>query len=382
VNERLRLIALVNESDESFATLCQSLGISRKTEYKWVARYEALGPSGLDDRTSARRVFAHATPAAVVDALLELRKEHPRWGPKKLCARLITLGVEHVPAASTVGDLLRKHGLIRPRRRRVFPPKSPSKIHVTEYPNDTWCIDFKGHFSLGDKTRCHPLTMTDEHTRYLLKCEGLLKTDSAHVRVHVERAFREFGLPLRIRSDNGPPFASAGIGGLSALSVWWVQLGIFPERIEPGCAQQNGRHERMHRTLKDEAASPPAPSRHEQQRQLDRFRHVYNDERPHEGLGQKTPSSKYTSSRRVMPDRVRELEYPDTVKPRRLDDHGRLHFRGTKTLVSPLLKSQLVGIEEVENEKDEGQHWRLHYGPVALAEMTLRDKVLRFEKAR
>src|SRR5262245_42662527 len=255
MDERLLFINMVNESDETFAALCERFGISRKTGYKWVARYEALGPAGLAERRPIAHTFPHRMPDDVLDKVIELRKEHPKWGPKKLRARLGALGVPMVPAASTIGDALKKHGLIRPRRRRVHPPMYPLPLVPTAHPNDTWCTDFKGHFALGDKTRCHPLTISDQVTRYLLKCEGVTNPDTRTVRPHFERAFREFGLPTRIRSDNGAPFASLGAGGLSELSVWWIQLGIVPERIEPGHPEQNGRHERMHRTLKDEVTT-------------------------------------------------------------------------------------------------------------------------------
>lgn len=379
MDERVHFISVVNESDEDFTAICARFGISRKTGYKWVARYEAGGPAALVERRPVAHECPHRTPEDVVHRIIELRKEHPTWGPKKLRARLETLGLESIPAPSTIGDALKKHGLIRPRRRRVHPPMHAMPIAGTELPNDTWCVDFKGHFAVGDKQRCHPLTLTDHTTRYLLKCEGLEKPDELSVRPHFERAFQEFGLPNRMRSDNGPPFASIGIGGLTALSVWWIKLGIVPERIEPGHPEQNGRHERMHRTLKDEVASPPAASMIEQQRRFDVFRRVYNGERPHEALGMKTPLSRYTASRRAMPARPASPEYPDTVKVRKLDPHGRLHFAGqvSKVAVSPLLGREPVALEPIDEER-----WRLYYGPVVLAEVTLRNGEVRFEKRR
>lgn len=377
VDERLRFIAAVNESDESFSELCRQFGISRKTGYKWCKRYEQFGPAGLEDRAPIPRACPHATPPEMLDLILELRKERPTWGPKKLRARLQTLGYEGVPAASTIGDILKKHGLIRPRRRRVYPPLVPSPIQPPEQPNDTWCVDFKGHFALGDGSRCHPLTVTDEVSRYLLKCEGLAKADEASVQPHFDRAFREFGLPRRIRSDNGPPFATAGIGGLSKLSVHWIKLGIHPERIEPGKPEQNGRHERMHKTLKEEATQPPAATLAEQQRRFDRFRHIFNDERPHEALGQKPPASVYTPSPRPMPREPKSPEYPDTMTVRKLDASGRLQFGGDNTLVTRLLANEPVGLLPI----DDGV-WELYYGPVLLAQVTLKSKELRLQKVR
>ncbi|HEU4533485.1 MAG TPA: helix-turn-helix domain-containing protein [Polyangiaceae bacterium] len=255
--ERVRFLALLNASDEPFAAFCRQFGISRKTGYKWVERYEQAGPAGLHDRPPVARACPHRTPEPLVRALCELRKQHPSWGPKKLRARLEVLGQAALPAPSTLGSLLKANGLIRPRRRRAYPPPDRGLLAPVPRPNDTWCVDVKGHFALGDKTRCYPLTVTDHATRYLLGCEALATADERAVRPHFERLFRAFGLPARIRSDNGPPFATVGFGGLSALAVWWIKLGIVPERIEPGHPEQNGRHERMHRTLKAEATRPP-----------------------------------------------------------------------------------------------------------------------------
>lgn len=377
VDERLRFIALVNESDETFAELCRQFGISRKTGYKWVERYEQVGPRGLEERRPVAHTFPQATPTAVLDALLALRKERPTWGPKKLRVCLEGMGLERVPATSTLGELLKKHGLIRPRRRRVYTPTTPTTLAVAEQPNDTWCIDFKGHFGLGDKTRCHPLTLTDQVSRYLLKCEGLARPDEASVRLHMERAFYEFGLPLRIRSDNGPPFATLGVGGLSALSVSWIKLGITPERIEPGKPQQNGRHERMHKTLKAEATVPPKGELSEQQRILDRFRHEYNDERPHEALGQRTPASRYSVSRRRMPSKPASPEYPETMIVRRLNEQGRLKFGGGYTVLSKLIASEPVGLMSITDNV-----WEVYYGPVVLGRVSIDNKTLKLSKMR
>lgn len=377
VDERLRFIALVKDSDDSFAALCEQFGISRKTGYKWVARYEELGPRGLEERRSVPRTCPHATPTAMIDTLTKLRKEHPTWGPKKLRARLQSLGVEELPAPSTIGDLLKKHGLVHPRRRRVLAPRTRSVLAPADQPNDTWCVDFKGHFGLRDRSRCHPLTLTDQASRYLLKCEGVAKPDEASVQPHFEHAFREFGLPWRIRSDNGPPFATLGIGGLSALSVSWIKLGIQPERIDPGHPEQNGRHERMHKTLKAEGTIPPEATLADQQRAFDRFRHEYNDERPHEALDQKTPASRYTPSRREMPSKPSSPEYKDTMTVRRIDDKGKLWLGGATALVSRLLINEPVGLLPIEQDQ-----WELYYGEVLLAHVTLKNKELELRKQR
>jgi transposase InsO family protein len=369
MDEKVKFIAAVNESDLSFAALCREHGISRKTGYKWCARYEAEGPRGLQDGDPGKHTCPNAIPEVLRDRICELRKEHPSWGPEKLRAWLLDHGESRMPVPSTIGTLLKDRGLIVPRRRRVRTPPSVDPLALGSEPNEVWCTDFKGHFALGDKKRCHPLTLTDHASRYLLKCEGLAAPTDEAARVHFERAFREFGMPDRMRSDNGVPFASTAPGGLSALSIWWIQLGIVPERIEPGQPQQNGRHERMHKTLKAEVA--PCANPIEQQRAFDRFRRIYNDERPHEALGQKTPASRYDRSRRAMPSALRSPEYADSMKTRRLDDGGRLRFEGHKVHVTRLLAGEPVGIDPIDDEI-----WELFYGPIVIGELRLRNKEL------
>ena len=372
MDQRVRFIVAVAEAEEnrteSFASVCRRFGVSRRVGYKWVARYDTGGVDGLKDKPRAPHRCPHRTPAHVRDLLVELRKEFPQWGPKKLRDVLLGRRPElHLPAPSAIGVMLKDEGLIRPPKRRVRTPPSLMPLAPGEQPNDLWCVDFKGHFALGNGTRCHPLTITDHVTRYLLKCEALAQPREAPVRMHFERAFREFGMPLRIRSDNGPPFASTGLGGLSALSVWWIKLGIVPERIEPGQPQQNGRHERMHKTLKAECAIEEALP--EQQRVLDRFRGRYNDVRPHEALGGKTPASRYSPSTRPMPERLRSPEYPDAMKVRRLDSSGSLCFAGKPFTFCRVLAGEPVALELV----DDGC-WEVFYGSILLAEVRVRGR--------
>jgi putative transposase len=362
VDERVRFIAAVAESDEPFAGLCRQFGVSRKTGYKWLARYELYGPGALEDRAPVAKLHPQRLPDLVADEIVKARKEHPTWGPKKLRA---LLGEEHpelvVPAASTIGELLKRRGLIRPRRRRLRVPLHSSPLQPSDRPNGLWAADFKGHFALGDRSRCHPLTISDDFSRYLLKCEGMSEPKHAPVQAQFELAFREFGMPERIRSDNGSPFASNSLGGLTALSVWWIKLGIVPERIEPGKPEQNGRHERMHRTLKDEATKPPGATLVEQQRAFDRFRHEYNDLRPHEALGQKPPAKLYVTSGRAYCGRLREPEYGDDVIVRKADERGRLARKGRLLRLAPCLRHEPIGLRAIADGR-----WELLYGPVLL----------------
>nr|WP_242515930.1 integrase core domain-containing protein [Sorangium cellulosum] len=362
MDERLRFIVAAKDGDENFSELCRQFGISRKTGYKWLDRYDEHGPCGLQARAPIAHQHPHRTPDAVVDVILKARKEHPFWGPKKLRAFIAERHPEfEMPAASTIGELLKQHGLIRPRRRRPRAPLPGSPIQPSDRPNALWCADFKGHFALGDRSRCHPLTLTDRYSRYLLKCEALPEPTTKLSRVQFEHAFREFGLPDRIRTDNGPPFASVGIGGLSELSVWWIKLGILPERIEPGRPEQNGQHERMHRTLKEEATKPPCATLLDQQRVFDRFRHEYNDVRPHEALEQKPPARLYVRSARVYPQLLRELEYGEDFIVRKTDDKGRLRRKGKNVVLTKLLANELLGLRPLDDDR-----WELFFGPVLL----------------
>src|ERR1700730_3255795 len=371
VDERMRFVAAVLEDPRgSFALLCRRFGVSGGNGYKWVARYKEFGPDGLRDQPPVAREHANRLPDAVVDRVVQLRKDRPHDGPKKL--RVLLLEREPslaVPSASTIGEILDRHGLIRPRRVRLRVPPSSNPLAHAELPNDVWCTDFKGDFLLGDRTRCHPLTLTDAVARYLLKCEGLMRQTDVVVRPHLDRAFREFGLPLRMRSDNGPPFASKAIGGLSRLSVWWIQLGITPERIEPGKPQQNGRHERMHLTLKQQTASPPERNLRQQQIAFLKFQRVFNRERPHEALQYETPASRYVGSERRYPAKLPELEYPQGADLRRVSHQGSVRLHGVRMFVSALLAYEVVGLLEVETYPD----WlEVYYGPLVIGWMDRR----------
>lgn len=377
MDQRIRFIAAVQDDPKgNFSRLCASFGISRAKGYKWLARYNEMGPRGLEDQKPIARTCPHRTPDEMTDRIVRMRKDHPFDGPKKIRARLMAQGAVDVPAASTIGEILDRYGMIRPRRARIRVPPHAEPLAHAQQPNDVWCVDFKGDFALDDGERCHPLTISDAATRFLIKCEGLLHPKTAPVREQFERAFREFGLPLAIRSDNGPPFASRSPGGLSLLSVWWIQLGIVPERIEPGQPQQNGRHERMHKTLKEQTANPPSSNMVEQQRAFDRFRADYNEHRPHEALAMKPPASCYEPSLRVMPESPRSPEYDSTFAVRRVHN-GMLKWQALKVGMPDALNGQPVGLKEIEQDE-----WELHYGPLLLGYVLLREGKLRLEPLR
>ena len=362
MDERMRFVIAASEDEAVMSEICAEFGISRQTGYKWLERYRSEGAEGLKERSRAPIHHGRARDEALVEAALALRERHPTWGPKKLRRKLgERFPEEAAPARSTIGDWLRKEGLTQSRRPRRRCPPFSSPLRSVDAPNDVWCADFKGWFATGDKTRCDPLTIGDAMSRYLLRCQAVARPDGAHVRPEFDAAFCEFGLPLSIRSDNGPPFASVGAGGLSQLAVWWIKLGVKPERIEPGKPQQNGRLERLHRTLKAETADPPAATLAEQQRRFDDFRAVYNHERPHEALDFATPASLYRASDRAYPRPLREPDYPDGAAVRRVRSNGVIKWGGDLIFVSEALIGEPVAVEETE----EGE-WLVRYAHVEL----------------
>jgi len=362
MDERMQFIARVLAGEDEMTALCGEYGISRKTGYKWLARYRCEGAAGLAERSHAPLQHGQAHDVAVVQAVLGLRERWPRWGPKKLRVKLAEYHPElAVPAVSTIGDWLRREGLAgRSRRRRRCPAYTQPFATVTAA-NDVWCTDFKGWFRTSDGARCDPFTLSDAHSRYLLRCQAVARPDAEHVRPIFEAAFKEHGLPLAIRSDNGPPFASPGVGGLSRLAIWWIKLGIRPERIVAGKPQQNGRHERVHRTLREETAAPAAASLPAQQQRFDGFCTIYNNERPHEALGQKTPASLYEPSPRCYPDRLAEPAYGGDVAVRRVRSNGQIKWAGELIFVGEALIGEPVGVVETEDGD-----WRVRYADVEL----------------
>jgi transposase InsO family protein len=346
MDERRRFIGQYGVGWWSMAELCRAYGISRKTGYKLVRRFEAEGEVGLRDRSRAPRHHPQAVPAAVEAELVAVRQRHPTWGPRKVLAWLRRRGRERgLPAASTVGAIFVRHGLVQRRRRpREASPRPAPVLREADGPNVVWCADYKGWFRVGDGTRCEPLTLSDAYSRYLLKCQAVSGPTFAEAQPVFVRAFREYGLPAVLRTDNGPPFASQAIAGLTQLAVWWIRLGIVPERIAPGQPAQNGRHERMHRTLKAEACHPPRATRRAQQQAFTRFRHEYNVERPHEALGNRTPAEWYRCSPRAFPARLPPLEYPTTYEVRYVKHNGCIKWHGAWYYLTTALHRHPVGV--------------------------------------
>lgn len=360
MDQRTQFIADFLRETLSVTELCDLYGVSRKTGYKWIDRYLRHGPAGLEEHSRRPVHSPNATAEEIVQAFLDVRHRHPSWGAKKL---LPMVHKRHprwdLPGRSTVCDILSRHGMVpkkRNRRKIGHPGKPMSSILA---PNDTWCADFKGQFKTGDGIYCYPLTVTDGYSRYLLDCQGLLTTAVKEAKPVFTRLFKEFGLPTRMRTDNGVPFATPTLARLSALSAWWVRLGILPELIEPGKPQQNGRHERMHKTLKAEATKPSAGNLAAQQRKFNRFREEFNHERPHEALDQQTPGSLYVSSSREMPNKLPPLEYPDRFEVRYVSANGGIRWNNGWLNVSIVCAGEYVGLEEI----DDGV-WNVYFGPL------------------
>lgn len=351
MDERLRFVAAARAKQEPFAELCRRYGISRKTGYKLLQRYEVEGPKALADRSRARLTHANAVPESMQRIILAKREAHPTWGPRKLRAALTRDSPDtYWPASSTISTLLKQAGLVEARKRRRRVPIYEGVFTPTAQSNERWNVDFKGWFRTRDGQRCDPLTMTDDWSRYLIMCRAVEKTNFDCVRACFEEAFEKYGLPTRIRSDNGSPFASRALSGLSRLAVWWLKLGILPERIEPGHPEQNGRHERMHRTLKQETTRPPKFNRALQQLAFDAFAEVYNHERPHEALANDVPAAHYVPSPRG-PIVTPTVDYPDGTETRRINSSGNLIFKSDRVFISHALVGETLLLEPIDEER-------------------------------
>ena len=362
MHERIAFVSARLRDEAPMSTLCAAFGISRKTGYKWLERYRSDGAEGICERSRAPHRHGRRMAPELAEAILALRRDRPHWGPRKLRAVLSHQQPDVVwPAASTMGDLLRAHGLSDPRRRRRRLPSAPSApFGAVEQPNDLWCIDFKGWFRTADGSRCDPLTITDAHSRYVLVCQ-IVPPLHEPVAVAVKAAFERYGLPKAIRSDNGPPFAANGPGGLTRLSLGWLKLGIALERIAPGKPYQNGRHERFHLTLKQETSRPPAADLAAQQARFDAFCQDYNQCRPHEALGQRPPASLWQPSPRRPAERLAEPWYDAHYAMRRVRSSGEIKWAGRSVFISETLAGEPVGIAETT----EGD-WLVRYANIDL----------------
>ncbi|WP_315796132.1 MULTISPECIES: integrase core domain-containing protein [unclassified Bradyrhizobium] len=344
VEQRIGLFREYDTGAFSVTELCARHGISRETFYVWERRRASGDPQWFEEKSHAVQNCPHATADRLARRIIATRRRFPHFGPKKIKAWLARERTEvDWPAASTIGDLLKREGLVeaRPRRRRAI--AQGELITPAEGPNDEWAIDFKGWFRTGDGTRCDPLTITDAASRYLIEVR-IVDPTWAGVKGALERVFKDIGLPDAIRSDNGVPFGSTGAGGLSALSVWWLKLGIEPRYIPPASPQDNGRHERMHRTLKAETSKPPADTAAEQQRRFDAFRRHFNEERPHEALDQVAPVKLWRRPVRFMPDRLDDPWYDADHEVRRVRPTGDIKWQGEHVFVGEALAGELIGL--------------------------------------
>jgi transposase InsO family protein len=366
MTERRQFIVDARQRLVTFTDLCALYGISRVTGYKWLQRANASGLDFLQELSRRPHTCPQATPPVLQGRLLEARRRHPTWGPRKLLALMRRQerrqGTAFAwPARSTVAELLRRNGLSVPRRRRARRGHPGRPLTPMTAPNVIWTADYKGQFRLGDGRYCYPLTVQDGFSRYLLACRGLTGTTTVECRPVFERLFQEYGLPEILRTDNGVPFATMALGRLSQLSVWWIRLGIYPELIEPAHPEQNGRHERMHRTLKRATARPPAATRRRQQERFDVFRDEYNAVRPHEALADATPATRYTRSLRPYPSTLPPVEYPSHFEVRLVSANGGIRWLRGWVNVSHVLAGEYVGLEEI----DEGE-WDLYFGRMKL----------------
>jgi len=376
MDQRMRFVGMDLAGDFSMTELCEAFSISRKTGYKWRERYAAFGAEGLVERSHAPQRPAHATAPAVVEEIIARRRLRPSWGPRKIIGKLVEVRPDVVwPASSTAGEILKRAGLVGARRLHRRAPPRLGELTRAERPNHLWAVDHKGWVRLGDGTRCEPLTITDSFSRYLIGVGATTNTREEQAKPLFERAFHEHGLPDAIRSDNGAPFASIGVTGLTALSAWWAKLGIAHERIDPGHPQQNGRHERFHLTLL-EAMRPPCADRQAQERRFEVFLREYNEERPHEALGQKPPARFYAPSPRAMPDKLPEPDYPKDATTRQVRQNGEIKWGGKLVGVCTALAGETVCVEETERGEWQVRFYALPLGVIDAKTNRLRRRLV------
>lgn len=336
----------------TISELCKRYGISRPTGYDLIDRFNEEGRLAVKERSRARHVITNKTSDKIQKKLIELKHRYPNWGPATIKSYLEAEEIPGAwPAVSTIGEIFKRHGLVKPRKKRKYAPAHSEPLRHCQKPNQVWSADFKGQFYLRNGKYCYPLTITDNYSRYLLLCEGMSSPNCDQTIKCFEKVFRKHGLPEAIRTDNGQPFAGAGISGLTRLSIWFLKLGITPERIESGHPEQNGRHERMHRTLKEAACIPYSRTMKEQQICFNKFKREFNNKRPHQGLEGKRPAEIHTDSSREMPRKLSEMEYPDKYVIRKVRSTGEIKFAGKAFYLSELLYKESIGLEMIDEDR-------------------------------
>ena len=370
MDEKVLFLGDYLRESQTFTDLCRNYGVSRKTGYKWVSRYHKEGVEGLDNRSTAPKTQPHQTPYYIHKAIIQLRKKRKiRLGPSKIQTLLLEkYSEDEIPSHTTIYNILRREGLVQSRKRKRRVPSMPQPFDPVKNPNDVWTADYKGQFLTKDGKWCYPLTVMDHQSRFLLQCKGHRAISTEKAQKTFKQVFKRYGLHSRMRTDNGVPFASRSLGGISHLSKWWIRLGIVPERIKPGRPQQNGVHERMHRTLKDAAIKPPGRNLKHQQKLFDDFIEEYNEERPHDALQKQKPSSRYDKSSREFPRKLPELQYPGHYLIVPVSSGGIMYCFGNIVYTGHVLVGEHVGMEEVQDGV-----WRVYFGPVYLGCFDQRD---------
>lgn len=351
-NEKLMFISDWLKQEFKFNFLCKRYGISRPTGYGLVKRYQIEKEEAFKERSRAPHHIPHKTPMEIEATLIGLKHRYPAWGPAKIRDFLEIERFEgEWPAASTIGEIYKKHGLVKSRRRRKKVAAHSEPLRHCTAPNEVWSADFKGHFRLSNGHYCYPLTITDNYSRFIFACDGFESPACEPVIKSFERVFKDYGLPKAIRTDNGQPFCGLGIGGLTRLSIWFLKLGIMPERIDLGSPQQNGRHERMHRTLKEATIVPGKNNLIEQQKLFNDFITEFNLKRPHQALDSKRPAEVYAPSKQLLPDKVPEVHYPDEFMIKKVKMNGEIHVGGERYYVSELLHKEPIGLEKFDDDR-------------------------------
>jgi putative transposase len=376
INQMDLKVQLINDwnDEHSITALSQKYGVSRPTVYKWIKRYKQLGLEGLKEQSRAPKKRPNRTPQEILNLVIQEKLKNRKRGPRKIRAQLKRQYPKRkLPAVSTIGYWLKKEGLVETRKKRLPVPPYSEPFSECRAPNEVWSIDYKGQFYMKNGHLCYPLTLSDNYSRFMLGCQALDGPRYHPTRRCLESIFRQYGMPIAIRSDNGTPFAGRALGGLSRLMIWWILLGIIPERIAKGCPQENGRHERLHRTLKSDVLNPVARNIKEQQKAFDLYRHEYNYDRPHESLNDQTPSEVYEKSNRPYVEHPHPPDYGHDFLVRYVRQNGEIKFVGRMFYLTELLVGLPIGLKEI----DDGL-WQLKFSFYTLGSIDLRkNKIVR-----